>query len=214
VSHPIAGFLRKTLGLGAAAVVVLAFASVAAAGSGFKNGGFETGDFTKWTTDCWTCNGSWFVSNKTISPISGTAWHGPAEKNYAAVTDQGFIDTDVLYRDIKIGSKKTRVSLLVYYKNTAHVFCNTGDLDPTGPCNQQMRIDILVAGADPFSIDPGDVLMNIFKTDDDSPNSIGPTRINANLKGLSGTVTLRIAVVATENPFIGAIDDVKVNNGG
>jgi hypothetical protein len=204
--------LRKTVVPAAASIALLLFAAVALAGSGFKNGGFETGDFTKWQIADTNGNGSWFVSDKKVTPITGSSWFGPPEKEFMALTDFGFVDSLVLYRPIKIGSKHTRVSFIVEYKNQAEVWCTPDDLTPTG-CNEQMRVDIIADGADPYSMDPGDVLRNLFKTSSSDPFSQGPTKINADLGGLSGTVVLRVAVVATEFIFNGGIDAVTVNNG-
>ena len=49
--HGSRGLRRKTLVTGVAGTAVLLFAAVALAGSSLKNGGFETGGFTQWTTD-------------------------------------------------------------------------------------------------------------------------------------------------------------------
>ena len=45
--HGSRGLRRKTVVMGAAGAALLLFAAVALAGSSFKNGGFETGDFTR-----------------------------------------------------------------------------------------------------------------------------------------------------------------------
>jgi hypothetical protein len=76
--HGSRGLRRKTLVMGAAGAALLLFAAVALAGSSFKNGGFETGDFTEWTTDSTaTSGGQWFVSNKRFTPLNGFSWKGP-----------------------------------------------------------------------------------------------------------------------------------------
>ncbi len=203
---------RRIVTLLGAGAALLVFAAVALAGSGFKNGNFETGDFTKWQTVNDTGNGDWFVSDKKVTPITSSSWFGPPEKEFMAVTDFGFQDSLVLYRPIKIGSKRARVSFIVEYKNQAEVWCTPDSLAVAG-CNQQMRVDIIANGADPYSMDPGDVLMNLFKTGGSDPFSQGPTKVTKDLSGLSGTVVLRVAVVATEFVFNGGIDAVTVNSG-
>ena len=56
--------------------------------------------------------------------------------------------------------------MILYYKNSASVFCNpTGViLDETADlCDQMYTVDILREGADPFSIDPGDIVKTVFR---------------------------------------------------
>ena len=119
-------FSRRALTVVGAVAVVLVFASVAGAGSNFQNGNFETGDFTGWSV-FQVGGGNWFVSNKTLTPIDQFSWKGPAEKEYAAVTDQFSAGTNILYQTIDVGSKTTKVSLIVYYKNRASPLLHPSD---------------------------------------------------------------------------------------
>jgi hypothetical protein len=209
------GFSRKTVVTIGAAAVVLLFATVAGAGSSFSNGDFETGNFSGWNTfDSATSvpGEGWFVSNKRLTPINKFNWNGPAQKEFAAVTDQTAPGSHILYRNIQSGSKMTRVSMLVYYKNRANVFCNPGTLDDTVPCNQQFRVDILRKGAAPNSMAGGDILLTIFQTKGSSPSSLGPTQVSAQFVP-GQTVMLRIAEVDNQNYFNASVDNVTVNDG-
>ncbi len=214
--HGSRGLRRKTVVMGAAGAALLLFAAVALAGSSFKNGGFETGDFTEWTADSTaTSDGQWFVSNKRFTPLNGFSWKGPVEKEFAAVTDQFDPSANVLYRTIKVGSKTTRISMILYYKNRASVFCNpTGlTLDETAdPCDQMYTVDILRDGADPFSIDPADIVKTVFRTSPSSPSGMSPTKFSVTLSGV-GNVILRFGEVDNQNYFNASVDNVTVNNG-
>jgi hypothetical protein len=207
---------RRTVVLAAAGAAVLLFAAVALAGSSFKNGGFETGDFTEWTTDTTPgSDGQWFVSNKRFTPINGFGWKGPVEKEFAAVTDQTGPGANVLYRTIKVGSKTSRISMILYYKNRAGVFCNpTGLLlDETADlCDQMYTVDILRDGANPFSIDPADIVKTVFRTGPSSPSSMSPTKFSVTLSGV-GNVILRFGEVDNQDNFNASVDNVTVNNG-
>jgi hypothetical protein len=203
---------RTSVALGAVAVV-LACAGVAGAGSGFRNGNFETGDFTGWNWACDACNGEWVVSGATVTPLSSLSWFGPPQGDYEALADQSDPDSLVLYRSIKVGGKKARLTATVEYKNHAGAFCTPKSLDPSLACNQQLRIDVLAAGADPYSMDSGDILKSVFRTKTSSPLTLGPTKIISNLTGFSGKVVLRVAVVTTEDVFNVGIDAVNVNYG-
>lgn len=213
--HRLKDMRRRTFVAVAAGAALLLFAAVALAGSSFKNGNFETGDFSKWSTSQ-TGAGNWFVSNKRVTPLGFNGWAGPAEKEYAAITDQLAPSANVLYRTIHIGSKTTRLSMIVYYKNRAGIFCNpsTNTLDETYPgCFQMYTVDILRNGSDPFSIDPADVLKTIFRTSASSPNSMDFTKFTVSLAGLSGDVILRFGEVDNVGPLNASVDNVTVNNG-
>jgi hypothetical protein len=214
--HGSRGLRRKSLVMGAAGAALLLFAAVALAGSSFKNGGFETGDFTEWTADSTaTSGGQWFVSDKRFTPLNGFSWKGPVEKEFAAVTDQFGPSANVLYRTIKVGSKTTRISMILYYKNRADVFCNpTGlTLDETADlCDQMYTVDILREGADPFSIDPADIVKTVFRTNPSSPSGMSPTKFSVTLSGV-GNVILRFGEVDNQAPFNASVDNVTVNNG-
>jgi hypothetical protein len=207
---------RRTAALSAGLAAMLVFAAVALAGSSFKNGGFETGDFSEWTTDSTALSGGdWFVSNKRIAPLSGANWKGPVEKEWAAVTDQEGPGANVLYRTIHVGSKTSRISMILYYKNQVGVFCNpTGlTLDETAdPCDQMYTVDILRDGADPFSIDPADIVKTVFRTSPSSSSGMGPTKFSVTLSGV-GNVILRFGEVDNQGVFNASVDNVTVNNG-
>ena len=207
---------RRTVASLAGLAALLVFAAVALAGSSFKNGGFETGDFTQWTTDSTaTSGGQWFVSNKRFTPISGASWKGPVEKEWAAVTDQGAPSANVLYRTIHVGSKTSRISMILYYKNHGGVFCNpTGlVLDETADlCDQMYTVDILQPTADPFSIDPADIIKTVFRTGPSSPSGMSPTKFSVTLSGV-GDVVLRLGEVDNQGLFNASVDNVTVNNG-
>ena len=112
---------------------------------------------SRWTAAVWrnTCG----LAGRCAAPVAVPAdedavrkselrrvqnsWNGPAEKEFAALTDQTSPSANILYRDIKIGKKTTRVSFILYYKNHADIFCSNDDLDYTNPCNQEYRVDII-----------------------------------------------------------------------
>jgi hypothetical protein len=205
---------RRTAATVVAGVFLFAFASIALAGSGFKNGGFETGDFTGWDVAS-SGDGTWFVLHAGPLPLSGNSWAGPTEHDFAAVTDSDFPASGVISRVIKVGSKQVRLSLMLYYTNYATGFCTPKNLHETYPgCNQQLRIDIIKPNADPYTTAGSDIIKGVFKTKNGtSKNVLEPTLVSANLTGLGDKVRLRIAWVANEDFFNVTVDDVRVANG-
>ena len=204
---------RRTVVTAVAGVFMLAFAAVALAGSTFKNGGFETGDFTGWKVAS-SGFGTWYIRHSGPLPLSGNGWPGPPEHELAAVSDQDDPASGILYRNIKVGTKTVRLSLIVYYKNFAAGFCTPSTLDETiGSCNQQFRVDILRSGASPWSMVKTDMLKSPFKTKSSSALHIEPTLVTASLTGLGDKVMLRIAWVANDAVLNAIVDDVRVDAG-
>jgi hypothetical protein len=204
---------RPTAVTAVAAICLLVSAAVALAGSGFKNGGFETGDLTNWH-QLSSGAGAWYVWNTRTTPLSGNAWDGPVDHDFAAVSDQLDAAAGVLYRTIKISSKKVRLTFTVYYRNYALEFCTPASLDPAFfGCNQQFRIDLLRQGADPWSMASGDIVKNVFKTKLTSGQTLEPTTLTRDLSGLGDKVVLRIGWVANSGTLNASVDDVHVDTG-
>jgi hypothetical protein len=128
-----------------------------------KNGNFETGDFTGWSTVD-RGSGQWLVYTGTTTPISGLTIHAPPQRVFAASTDQTGPGTHILFQDITLGSRPQPLSFLLYYNNRAGIFFNPPSLDFTGEANQQYRVDIMNPAAPVDSVEPGDVLANLFQT--------------------------------------------------
>ena len=82
-----------------AAICSLCFALTASATQLISNGGFESGDFTGWTTAMSAgSGGGWFVSNTAVTPLNGFPTVGPNSGNDYAVTDGFGPGTNVLYQ--------------------------------------------------------------------------------------------------------------------
>ena len=202
---------RRSIVAIAAAVCVLASATVALGGSGWHNGTFEAGNLSEWST--WSAGaGSWFVLHSNVTPLSGSSWYGPAQGDFAAVTDQTDPGTNILYRPLKVSKKNTRLSFTIYYTNQAGVFCTPSTLDYTGSCNQQYRVDLLKKDAAIDSMDSADIVKSLWKTTTISPATLLPTQVTKRLSGL-GKVILRVAEVDNQGLFQASIDNVRIDNG-
>jgi hypothetical protein len=179
------------------------------------NGGFETGSFTGWTVaDQAGGSGSWFVYTGTTSPLSGFTIAAPPEGTHGAVTDQNGPGSHVLYQDVALepGFAHT-LSFALYYENQAGFFATQPTLDYNTFPNQQYRVDVLKATADPFSTAPGDVLATIFQTQPGDPSSLAPTPISFDLSPFAGmTVRLRFAMVDNQFFFQASVDNVAIKS--
>jgi hypothetical protein len=183
------------------------------------NGGFETGDFSDWRR----ANrsevgeiGNWFVYSGTESPLFGMfILPAPPEGDFAATTDQFGPGSHVLYRNIKLApGMRHELSFYLYYHNFNNRFFTPNTLDDAlYRRNQQYRVDVLKPTANPFSVDPDDILATIFRTEVGDPNELAPTLLTFGLTRFAGkTVRLRFAEVDNQTYFLASVDKVKVTS--
>jgi hypothetical protein len=139
----------------------------------------------------------------------------------AAMTDQGGPGAHVLYQVFTPTSPAASavLSFDLFVSNGAEDFFSPDTLDfATLELNQQARVDILVGGADPFSVAPSDVLLSVFQTSPGDPLVSGYTHfsqdvtalLNANL----GTpLMLRFAETDNVSFFQFGVDNVAIGTG-
>jgi hypothetical protein len=182
-------------------------------GNRVTNGNFETGNLNGWTVvNQPGSGGDWFAYSGTTSPLTSNPIAPPPQGTFAATTDQQRPGSHVLYQDIALARKaKHKLSFFLYYNTFAPGFFTPDTLDFTGSPNQQYRVDVLKPTADPFSVDPNDVLARIFRTEVGDPTTLAPTIKTFDLTPFAGqTVRLRFAEVDNLGVFLASTDNVKV----
>ena len=216
----------KTLRLprpGTAAVLALVLVSSAAqADVLITNGGFESG-FAGWAReDRLGSEGTFFLQSGTASPVNLIPVPAPPGGLNAAMTDAQGPGSHVLYQDFVvptglIDSGRLRFDLFVGNRATDFVTPNPATLEFSTPAlNQQVRVDILRAGTDPFSVAPSDVLLTLFQTGPGNPLVSGYNTTDVDLTALlnanaGNTLRLRFAEVDNVNIFQLGVDNVGVN---
>lgn len=207
-----------------AALLATAFAVPGTAGAAtVVNGNFETGNLEGWHKQDATGFGDWYVYKGTKPPISEGGRNtapvpAPPQGEYAVIADQLDPDTLVLYQDISLAAgAKHQLSLQAFYSSNKPLAVPTPDTLSTDrnvigdQSNQQFRIDLMKPEAPLESIDPADVLRNVFHTDTGDPVTMPPTRLSASLTPYAGqTVRLRIVVAAGKEALNAGVDDVSV----
>jgi hypothetical protein len=185
------------------------------------NDGFEAGAVNSNEIPCWTVadigTGSWCNQAGTAPPL-GPCTGGiavvppPPEGAQAAMAAQLGAGAHLLYRcgTLRGGS----IGFQLYLNNQAGVFIGAPTLDPFAEPNQQFRVDLVRAtalDADPFTVDPADVLMNLYQTEPgDAPES-GYQQVTADAGAYVGqSVCLRFAEVDNQFYFNVGIDDVAL----
>ncbi|MCE9550421.1 MAG: PEP-CTERM sorting domain-containing protein [Betaproteobacteria bacterium] len=181
------------------------------------NGGFESG-FSGWArSDALGSDGTFFIQSGTSSPFNGDPVPAPPGGINAAMTDAGAGGAHVLWQDFIISGPASQILLSfdLFIGNRAGLFATPATLDWTLIGNQQVRVDILNASADPFSVVAGDVLMPLYQSQANDPLVSGYTNfsfditsiVNANLGN-----NLRLRFAETDNfaPLQVGVDNVSI----
>jgi hypothetical protein len=195
------------LGLSLAAPLNASAASV-------KNGGFEN-LLSDWLPQN-LGPGQWYAYSGTSSPF-GVPIAAPPEGSFAAVSDESNPSTPILYQDVALEPTATHtLSLFVYYRSAAPIAVPSPDsllYSPISTPNQQYRIDVMKASAPLTSVNPADILLNVFRTKVGDPTVLLPTFKTVDLTPFAGqTVRLRFAVVANVAPFNASTDAVTITS--
>ena len=200
--------------------VALLFAlSVPAQATLIANGGFESG-FADWTrVDQIGSDGTFLLETGTASPVNGDPVPAPPEGATAAMSDAQGPGTHVLYQDFVVTGTVdagTMLAFELFIGNRAGMFFSPAILDFSTPAlNQQARVDILLATADPFSLAAADVLATLFQTNPGDPPVSGYTSVSAEVSGLLNAhvgelLRLRFAEVDNVSIFQLGVDDVRL----
>jgi hypothetical protein len=205
----------KALWLPAALACVL---SAQASAAVINNGGFESG-FTGWTrVDQIGSDGTFLLQTGTTSPVNAVTVPAPPGGVTAAMTDAQGPGSHVLLQSFTLAAPVGSAALVfdLFVGNRANAFFAPNTLDFSTPTlNQQARVDILRAGADPFSVLVADVLQNAFRTNVGDPLVSGYTHymiditsvLNANVNNM---LTLRFAEADNVSLFQFGVDNVDI----
>lgn len=207
-------------------LIALALAALAPVGAGaaeIVNGGFESGDFSGWKLRQETGAGKWYAWKGTEPPIpherGAVSVQPPPQGAFAALADQANPESALLYQDLQLEpGSRYRLSLLAYYDSYSALTIPSPDTlsvgeETLGPKqNQQFRIDVMKPDAPVDSVDPADVLLNLFQTRSGGARRMGATQVVGDLAPFAGqTVRLRIAVAATEEVLSAGVDAVALS---
>ena len=195
--------LRFSMGCALAAVAL--GASESARSAAIANGGFESG-FSGWTrVDQLGSEGTFVVQSGTASPVSADPVPAPPQGVNAAMTDSQGPGSHVLYQDFLVAGAGSVLSFDLFIGNRADRFATPISLDFSTPAlNQQARVDIVRAAADPFSVVAADILQSLYLTAVGDPLLQGyftVTRDLSTLFAVHGGDTLRLRFAEVDNVF-------------
>jgi hypothetical protein len=184
------------------------------------NGNFETGTFAGWTTlDQPGGLGSWFVDSVgTSTPFSGMLTLGnPNGGAFYAVTDQSGPGAHVLIQSfaVPVGATSLTLSFEMFVNDwDAGPIVNPAGLTFTAGPNQHARVDILTAGATPFSTAPADIVGNFYLGVDPGVDPHPFTPYSFNVTGMLAPGTsyqLRFGEVDNQFFLNHGVDNVSID---
>jgi hypothetical protein len=209
--------MKRILLAGIAAAALAATAAVAMAASiGVGNGGFESGSLAPWTAIDQGA-GAWGIDTgdgRGNTCADALDFPGPRSGTYDALYDQADPTWGVLYQDMVVPADATNLTLALIWENDIGAWAlypsDPYDLSLTHP-NQWLSVDVLKAGADPKTLDAGDVIKTVVRHTSGSSDSLHDwSAYSVNLAAYAGQ-KVRLRIVAVDNVFClpFAVDDVS-----
>ncbi len=209
----------------AAAVLACTAGLTAQAAPVIVNGGFEAG-LSGWTrVDQAGGDGSFSLQTGTASPVNAEPVPAPPGGSAAAMSDGTGPGSHLLYQDfVAVAAPGATLSFALYLNNLGGQYATPASLafditsqTPAATLNQQARVDILAAGADPFSLAAGDILLSLFATQVGDALTSGYTTISTDISALLAahageTLRLRFAEVDNLGPLLMGIDNVQISS--
>jgi hypothetical protein len=215
-------FARLVAFIGGAAIVLATGVPLHAAPV-IINGGFESG-FASWTrADQVGGDGTFMIQSGTSSPVNGDPVPAPPAGLNAAMTDGIGPGSHVLFQDFLASLGNATLRFDLFLGNRADRYATPASLDfaltninGDLTLNQQARVDILRAGANPFSVAAADILLTVYRTQVGDALVSGYSAVAADIGALlaahSGEL-LRLRFAETDNlaPLQMGIDNVRID---
>jgi hypothetical protein len=204
----------------AACVAVAAPVALAHAGELLVNGDFETGTFAGWQTSVQGSNGNLFVqaNNGGSTPISLHPYQLNATGgNYFALSDDGGPGSYSLTQSFSVasGTSDVTVGFQLFANDWAGASsCTHPCHDSTESPNQNVEVDILTGGANPFTDNPADIVATLYGPGADPLSaSANPwTTYSDDLGALAaGVYQIRFVETDNQNYFNMGVDNVSVD---
>ena len=204
------------------AALVASAATATHANQLIVNGGFETGDYTGWSTNVQdgSTGGLFVVPNDGgLAPTSTLNYAvNPTGGNYFSISDQTGPGSYSLIQSFTLATAGTiRVSFDMFTNNYADANFPNGR-DYTVIPNQNAVVDLLAGGADPFTDNATDIVATFFGPGGDvlgsnPPPSPSPwASYKFSLSLAAGTYQIRFAETDNQLWFNQGVDNVSVSN--
>lgn len=209
------------------------FAAPAFAQEVIVNGGFEADAAESYSPQGWKVaeqgiSGSVLATDATESYASGYKTVGAASGQYYGFLDSSYASSQVLYQNFSISAVTSAVLSFQMFVNDQSdngiVYINQAGLDATTggtyAANQHVRVDILRANADPFSVHATDIIGTYYLGGANGRRFDGDDNVNryvdysfdvTDLLAGGGDFSLRFAAVSNQGALQVGLDNVSLN---
>lgn len=196
------------------------------------NGGFEVDASETYNPQGWQVAergiaGSVLATDVTESYASGYRTVGAASGQFYGFLDSSYASSQVLYQNFSIGALTSAVLSFQMFVNDQSddgiVYINQAGLDATTggtyEANQHVRVDILSANADPFSVQATDIIGTYYLGGANGRRIDGSDNVNGyvdysfdvtDLLAAGGDYTLRFASVNNQGVLQVGLDNVSL----
>lgn len=191
-----------------------------------QNGGFETHgadnyDITGWQSVEQGIFGSVLAQSGTTTEVTGNTTVGAYQGSYYGLLDNNGLSGSTLFQTFSTGAVSSATLTFQMFVNnqnsTTHIDAAGLDysVDASDNPNQHVRVDILRAGSDPFSINSADVVQSLYIGGANGALVVNDYvnysfDLSASLAS-GGNYVLRFATVANQNSLQLGIDNVSLN---
>lgn len=207
-------------------LVMAALSPATQAAEVIQNGGFETHgadnyDITGWQVAEQGIFGSVLAQSGTMTEVTANTTVGAYQGSYYGLLDNNGLSGNALFQTFNTSAVSSATLTFQMFVNNQSSTTNIDaagldySVDATDHPNQHVRVDILKAGADPFSIDSDDVVQSLYIG---GANGVLSANNYVNYSfdlstGLAsgGSFVLRFATVANQNSLQLGIDNVSLN---
>lgn len=207
-------------------LVMAALSPATQAAELIQNGGFETHgadnyDITGWQVAEQGIFGSVLAQSGTTTEVTANTTVGAYQGSYYGLLDNNGLSGNALFQTFNTSAVSSATLTFQMFVNNQSSTTNIDaagldySVDATDHPNQHVRVDILKAGADPFSIDSADVVQSLYIG---GANGVLSANNYVNYSfdlstGLAsgGSFVLRFATVANQNSLQLGIDNVSLN---
>ena len=225
--------MSKKSGIALAFASTVLFAAPAFAQQVIVNGGFEADGSESYNPQGWqvaeqNIYGSVLAAEGNQSSISGYKTVGAASGNYYGLLDSAFASSQVLFQNFSVGAVSSAVLSFDMFVNDQSpdsvVYIDQAGLDATTggtyAANQHVRVDILKAGADAFSVLSSDVVGTYYLGGANGSRVEGNENVNSYVQysfdisallAAGGEYTLRFAAVSNQGALQLGLDNVSLN---
>lgn len=217
--------LKSWVMTGMLVTAALSQANAVQAAELIQNGGFEAHgadvyEITGWQVAEQGIYGSVLIENRTYTEVTANDTVGAYQGSYYGVLDNNGYASNALYQAFNTSAVSSATLTFQMFVNNQNATSEIGEglnhsFDTSDLANQHVRVDLLKAGSDPFSIDSADVVQSLYIGGANgmlaANNYVNYSFDLTSSLAAGGSYILRFASVANQSSLQLGVDNVSLN---